>query len=175
MKRIIYILGGIIMLWSVSQLFIAIFTCYPVQKFWETDLAGNCLPNQPFWYINAAGNIATDITIFVLPLPVLHRLQLRKKQKYFLIGIFSLGFLYVKKNSDSLISRPGSFSSQPASFRGTCADLTRPIAPARSLLFVWHTSNKAQTSHSTTCLHLAGLLPNWSAVSPAHVYQHFDL
>lgn len=96
MKRVIWVGGTIIMLWAVSQLLVVIFTCSPVQKFWETSLVGTCLPNLPFWYINAAGNILTDLAIFVMPLPVLNRLQLRKKQKYFLLGIFSLGFLYVQ-------------------------------------------------------------------------------
>lgn len=96
MKRVIWILGTVIMLWAISQLLVVIFTCAPVDKFWDTDKPGYCMPNLPFWYINAAGNIATDLAIFIMPLPVLHKLQLRKKQKYFLIGIFSLGFLYVE-------------------------------------------------------------------------------
>lgn len=93
MKRVIWIVGGIIMAWAVSQIFLVIFPCRPVQKFWQTDMPGSCMPNQPFWYINAAGNIATDLAIFIMPLPVLSKLQLRRKQKYFLMGIFSLGFL----------------------------------------------------------------------------------
>ncbi|KAJ4393158.1 hypothetical protein N0V93_002365 [Gnomoniopsis smithogilvyi] len=92
MKRVIWVGGTIIMLWAISQLLVVIFNCTPVQKFWETDLDGTCIPNLPFWYINAAGNIVTDLAIFIMPLPVLNRLQLRKKQKYFLLGIFSLGF-----------------------------------------------------------------------------------
>lgn len=96
MKRVIFILGTIIMLWAVSQLLVTVFTCSPVQKFWQTDLPGTCVPNLPFWYLNAAGNIVSDLAIFIMPLPVLNRLQLRKKQKYFLMAIFSLGFLYVK-------------------------------------------------------------------------------
>lgn len=96
MKKVIWTLGILIMLWALSQLFVVVFTCVPVQKFWYTDLPGHCMPNLPFWYINAAGNIATDLAIFIMPLPVLKSLQLRKKQKYFLMGIFSLGFLYVE-------------------------------------------------------------------------------
>lgn len=83
------------MMWAISQLLVVIFTCTPVDKFWNSDKPGHCIPDLPFWYINAAGNIATDIAIFAMPLPVLRKLQLRTKQKYFLIGIFSLGFLYV--------------------------------------------------------------------------------
>ncbi|KAF3762222.1 hypothetical protein M406DRAFT_220062, partial [Cryphonectria parasitica EP155] len=110
MKMIIWALGTVIMLWALSQLLVSIFTCFPLQKFWETDLPGRCMPDLPFWYINAAGNIITDVAIFILPLPVLHNLHLHKKQKYFLLGIFSLGFFtcamslirlaYLKQGSD---------------------------------------------------------------------------
>lgn len=95
MQKVIWVLGTLIMLWAVSQIFVAMFACFPIQKFWDHTLDGSCMPNQPFWYINAGGNIMTDAAIFIMPLPVLGALQLRKKQKYFLVGIFSLGFLYV--------------------------------------------------------------------------------
>lgn len=96
MKMVIRALGTIIMLWALSQVFITVFICFPVAKFWQRDLPGSCMSNVPFWYINAAGNIVTDLAIFIMPLPVLSKLQLHKKQKYFVMGIFSLGFLYVK-------------------------------------------------------------------------------
>lgn len=95
MQKVVWIFGAFIMAWAVSQIFVTVFDCVPVQKFWDGSLAGTCTPNIPFWYINAAGNIATDLSIIILPLPILGKLQLRKKQKYFLVGIFSLGFLYV--------------------------------------------------------------------------------
>lgn len=95
MKRVIWMTGVVIMMWAFSQLLVVIFSCTPVQKFWQTELEGQCMPNLPFWYINAAGNIATDLAILVLPLPVLAKLKLRRQQKYILLGIFCLGFLYV--------------------------------------------------------------------------------
>lgn len=99
MQKVMWILGALIMTWAIAQIFLAIFPCMPAQKFWDTDIPGKCRPDQPFWYINAAGNIVTDLVILALPLPVLSALQLRKKQKYFLLGIFSLGFLYVTLSS----------------------------------------------------------------------------
>ncbi|KAI2782492.1 hypothetical protein F4815DRAFT_43507 [Daldinia loculata] len=77
--------------WSMSQIAVGIFICDPVSGFWEKS-AGSCIGNYPQWYINAAGNIATDIAIFVLPLPVLRHLHLPKAQRLVLIGIFSFGF-----------------------------------------------------------------------------------
>ncbi|EAQ93100.1 hypothetical protein CHGG_01335 [Chaetomium globosum CBS 148.51] len=57
-----------------------------------TKCRAHASPAYPFWYINAAGNIITDIVIFVLPLPALCRLNLRRGQKLALLGVFSLGF-----------------------------------------------------------------------------------
>ncbi|KAH6853957.1 hypothetical protein B0I37DRAFT_410081 [Chaetomium sp. MPI-CAGE-AT-0009] len=82
----------IIALWSISQLMVAIFTCTPIPKFWHPEIPGTCIPSLPFWYFNAAGNIITDIIIFVLPMPALCRLNLRRGQKLGLIAVFSLGF-----------------------------------------------------------------------------------
>ncbi|RYO99942.1 hypothetical protein DL764_006651 [Monosporascus ibericus] len=92
MRRAIIFALVIVGCWCLSQLLIVIFTCSPIKKFWTPTLPGTCIPNLPFWYINAAGNLATDVAIFLLPLPALSTLNLRKPQKLFLMGIFSLGF-----------------------------------------------------------------------------------
>ncbi|KAK3393540.1 hypothetical protein B0H63DRAFT_505413 [Podospora didyma] len=93
MRRVILIALALVAMWSISQLLVVIFSCTPIEKFWLGDsVPGTCIPNLPFWYINAAGNIATDVVVFVLPLPALSRLNLRMTQKLMLLGIFSLGF-----------------------------------------------------------------------------------
>jgi hypothetical protein len=79
--------------WSLSLVFVSIFTCHPVAGFWDKDIGATCIPNLPLWYINAGGNIITDAFIFILPLPVLWKLKLPKIQRLQLIGVFCLGFL----------------------------------------------------------------------------------
>ena len=51
------------------------------------------MDNQTQWFSNAALNILTDLIVFILPLPVIGKLNLAKGQKYSLLGIFCLGFL----------------------------------------------------------------------------------
>jgi hypothetical protein len=92
MKTIVLIALAVIGMWSLSQLLVVVFTCNPIEKFWDQSVPGSCIPNLPFWYINAAGNIITDVAIFVIPLPVLSSLTLRPAQKLVLLGIFCLGF-----------------------------------------------------------------------------------
>ncbi|KAK1966843.1 hypothetical protein LY78DRAFT_577598 [Colletotrichum sublineola] len=78
--------------WTLSQFLVMFFSCSPIAAFWDKSIPGTCMPNFPLWYINAAGNIATDVLIFVLPLPVIGSLKLGSGQKYVLLGIFGLGF-----------------------------------------------------------------------------------
>lgn len=95
-RRIILVCMVLITGWSLSQLFISIFTCTPIHRFWDrTVTTGSCIAAIPQWYINAGGNIITDIIIFLLPMPVLKNINLRRPQKIIVMGIFSLGFFTV--------------------------------------------------------------------------------
>ena len=68
-----------------------IFMCNPVSGFWTHQ--GTCLSEMAVWMANASLNIATDVAIFVFPMPLIKRLQLAKKQKYALHAVFALGGL----------------------------------------------------------------------------------
>ncbi|EKJ72764.1 hypothetical protein NXS19_012867 [Fusarium pseudograminearum] len=78
--------------WTIVIAFLNILICVPVAKFWNADLPGRCLNPLLIWYIMAGFNLATDVTIFCLPLPVIKSLNLPRKQKMMLSAIFSLGF-----------------------------------------------------------------------------------
>lgn len=92
MKLVARLALALVSMWSASQLILSIFSCIPVNKFWDPTVPGSCIPHYPNWYINAGGNIMTDVLIIVIPLPVLAGLSLRPAQKIVLVGIFSLGF-----------------------------------------------------------------------------------
>ncbi|OHF03866.1 hypothetical protein CORC01_00728 [Colletotrichum orchidophilum] len=92
MKKVFLAAMVIVGAWSISQILVEIFICTPIAAGWDKSIKGSCIPNYPQWYINAAGNIITDIIVFVLPLPVINRLNLARGQKYVLLGIFCLGF-----------------------------------------------------------------------------------
>ena len=50
----------LVALWSAIILLIQIFTCNPVQGFWQEGITESCIPELPLWYINAAGNIISN-------------------------------------------------------------------------------------------------------------------
>jgi hypothetical protein len=94
--RIIYgVIMTLIVLWTVGQIFIAIFTCVPVSGLWDKSIKSQCNPLGPVVQIwmNSLGNIVTDVIILVLPLPVVWRLKMPKSQKWALVSLFGLGFL----------------------------------------------------------------------------------
>ncbi|KAJ0164648.1 hypothetical protein CTA2_527 [Colletotrichum tanaceti] len=106
MKKVFIAAMIVVGAWSVSQILVAVFQCSPVPHFWDKSIEGSCIPNYPYFHINAAGHIATDVLVFVLPLPVINKLSLARGQKYVLLGIFCLGFLYVWNTQLSLSSEP---------------------------------------------------------------------
>lgn len=66
--------------------------CNPVAAFWDTSVDGYCLDQLSIWYVMASINLVTDFIVFSMPLPVIKSLQLPKKQKIMLMGVFCLGF-----------------------------------------------------------------------------------
>lgn len=66
--------------------------CVPVQYFWGVG-SGHCMNKTAFWFSNAALNIVTDVFIYAVPIPLIRRLQIAKKQKIALIFLFALGAL----------------------------------------------------------------------------------
>ncbi|PKS07321.1 hypothetical protein jhhlp_005923 [Lomentospora prolificans] len=94
--RIVYIAALVVIgCWAFAQVLIMLLICRPIQGLWDKTVEAECMPNAPQIYVNAAGNIITDIAIFLLPMPTIKHLNLKKSQKIMLFGIFSLGFFTV--------------------------------------------------------------------------------
>lgn len=94
--RIVYIVAIILVgAWGFAQVLIALLICRPIQGLWDKTIQADCMPNAPQIYVNAAGNIVTDVAIFLLPMPAIKGLALKRPQKLMLFAIFSLGFFTV--------------------------------------------------------------------------------
>ncbi|GAT23928.1 hypothetical protein RIB2604_01710710 [Aspergillus luchuensis] len=65
-------------LWMVLS---TLLFCIPINAFWDTSLPRTCLPEDVVWCLNAAFQITTDLILVVLPLPILAKLNLPKRQK----------------------------------------------------------------------------------------------
>src|SRR3954470_1363567 len=80
-------------IWFIASVATA---CVPLDAFWDWSLFMRaqvyCQPPN-LWWGNAAVHIAGDLIIVLLPMPILSSLNLPKKQKFALVGVFGLGFL----------------------------------------------------------------------------------
>ncbi len=72
-----------------------IFGCTPVAKYWKPDEPGHCINVIKADYVYGSLNFITDLTMFVLPLPMVWRLQLSLKQKLGISLVFMAGSMYV--------------------------------------------------------------------------------
>jgi hypothetical protein len=90
-QRIITGSIGVIVVYGLWSVLSTAFMCTPVAYFWDQSIGGHCLSRLGVWFANASLNIITDVVICLMPVPVLNRLRLPRKQKYALIAVFCLG------------------------------------------------------------------------------------
>ncbi|KAE8144242.1 hypothetical protein BDV25DRAFT_167302 [Aspergillus avenaceus] len=90
-----HIVMGIVAAYTTWAVVSGYVNCVPVAKFWDRDIPGSCLSFEAVWFFNASMNIATDLTLLVLPMPLLSQLQLPRLQKVALMGVFAIGGLVV--------------------------------------------------------------------------------
>jgi hypothetical protein len=79
-----------------------IFLCLPIPAFWDADLrklpTTKCYDIRAFTKIglmNTGINIASDVILATLPIPIILKLQINRRQKVALIGVLSMGYLAV--------------------------------------------------------------------------------
>ena len=82
----------VLIVWGIAQEFLVGFACVPASMF-IPGLADICIESNIVWYLTSIVNIVTDFMIFTLPIPAIRSLQLRRKQKFLVGSVFSLGFL----------------------------------------------------------------------------------
>jgi hypothetical protein len=90
-----------IALWWVSAMLVLIFPCTPIRFFWDKSIfTGRCINYEAFGTAEAAITIATDVIILTMPMPLVWRLRVERRQKVILSGIFLLGGLYVSRSDE---------------------------------------------------------------------------
>lgn len=77
----------------VAGTLVLIFQCSPIRKSWVPLTKGKCLPNDATFYGLATVTIFFDVIIFFLPIPLLLKLNINRKKKIALCGVFLLGLL----------------------------------------------------------------------------------
>ncbi|KAI2732354.1 hypothetical protein CBS147332_1493 [Penicillium roqueforti] len=68
-----------------------LFNCTPIRRSWNAHVPGTCLPVGGLFYGLAIYTIITDVTIIVLPIPLLLSLNIKTAQKAGVVCLFLLG------------------------------------------------------------------------------------
>lgn len=90
-----FVFMGIIVAFTISSVTTSIFQCSPVKFAYDKRGHGTCIDLGKFWYANAGYNITTDVILIIMPILMIRTLQLPKRTKIALCGVFALGTLYV--------------------------------------------------------------------------------
>ena len=75
----------------LANLMTQIFGCSPRPKYWNPDIPGRCINYTKAGLAYGSMNIVSDMLIFILPLPVVWRLKLTRREKAGVSVIFLSG------------------------------------------------------------------------------------
>ncbi|KAL8722723.1 MAG: hypothetical protein Q9225_000835 [Loekoesia sp. 1 TL-2023] len=71
----------------------SIFQCIPIRKAWDTGgtLSGSCINVNALFFANAGLDIFQDALIYILPMRMLYKIQIPKRQRIALMMVFAVG------------------------------------------------------------------------------------
>ncbi|KAH6885934.1 hypothetical protein B0T10DRAFT_608354 [Thelonectria olida] len=110
-----YGIGSMLVGWGVAVIVVSIFTCNPVQAFWNPTMPRTCINSSNFYIGITVPNIIFDVLTVLLPIHKIWQLQMNKEKKLALTGVFLLGGSVVLASVARLvlfcIYRPGAGAS----------------------------------------------------------------
>ena len=88
-------IAAFLLCWWIAFEFSTIFQCLPIDANWQLGYAAIpfCINEYVMYDIYSATNLFTDILILTMPWPMILKLQMGKKRKIQLLGVFLLGSL----------------------------------------------------------------------------------
>ncbi|RYP41312.1 hypothetical protein DL769_011578 [Monosporascus sp. CRB-8-3] len=94
-KLPIGILTAAVLMWGIAVFFLTLLQCIPTRGYWDKTIEASCnVDSQMFLFAISIPNILIDVTLLVLPVPYVIRLNVSKSQKRAIISMFLLGGLY---------------------------------------------------------------------------------
>ncbi|KAK4223447.1 hypothetical protein QBC38DRAFT_487658 [Podospora fimiseda] len=84
---------GIVVLSHLYMILVTFTACIPLVSYWDFRVTKKYCHPQAVWWSNTALHMITDFFIFMLPMPVVWGIQVARRQKLVLMGVFGFGFL----------------------------------------------------------------------------------
>ncbi|KAK8040783.1 hypothetical protein PG994_013790 [Apiospora phragmitis] len=93
LRRAAWIVLALVAVGICGILALMLTACIPLHKKWDhtvESINGYCHPVGPWW--TATGfQAGTDVIIFLIPLPIIYKLRLPRRQKLGLVAVFAVG------------------------------------------------------------------------------------
>jgi hypothetical protein len=88
-----YIIAAFVFAWGIAVFLVSVFFCKPVNGFWnQTSVPPpKCIDIEKFYVGNSIPNIVMDVAILFLPVSSALQLQMSRKSKIAVCGMFLLG------------------------------------------------------------------------------------
>jgi hypothetical protein len=84
---------GFNVMYYTANLFATTFSCTPIQRFWLPLTPGTCVDISKLITVAAGLNVLSDAFILIIPLAVAWNLNMPRKRKAEMLGIFACGGL----------------------------------------------------------------------------------
>ena len=95
LRRFLWAIGIFVSTYTAITTLTTIFQCRPIKGAWDPTLDADCIQIKLVYIVMGSMNVLTDFALLFAPLPQLWNLQIRRDTKIELIGIFSIGGLFV--------------------------------------------------------------------------------
>lgn len=90
-QKVCYVVQGFNLAYFMGVVLACFLICQPLAFIWDQSVDGSCGNQKSLDMFIGVFNLLLDVTAVALPMPVLWGLQMRKKQKLVISGMFSMG------------------------------------------------------------------------------------
>lgn len=93
LRRTIQVLNWSNIALLIAVLFASIFTCVPVNKYWNRSVPGVCTVEAVQYLVTSGLTILTDVLVVAIPIKIVVGLQIARKLKIILICVLGSGIM----------------------------------------------------------------------------------
>jgi hypothetical protein len=93
LRLVCYIVFSLLLLSFVLGILWGVLLCWPVEKLWKPEVPGHCGNSLIYWTTAAGINTGLDFFVWAIPMPVISRLRLPRRQMLWLFVLFLVGGL----------------------------------------------------------------------------------
>ncbi|KAK4220337.1 hypothetical protein QBC37DRAFT_468827 [Rhypophila decipiens] len=90
-RHSVWVIGFMLMGWGIAVVVVSIFSCTPIEAFWDRSIPGYCIDSDKFYIGITVPNIIFDFLTVALPVYEVWSLQMGRDKKLAISGVFLLG------------------------------------------------------------------------------------